>query len=137
MKAKSPIDGEWYYFVDKCLPFESLISCAHFQDFSDAIAFIMKKKMLQDLVNYLDDFLFVDLMKAICNQDLHTFIALCCEINFPVNKDKTFWATTCLVFLGMLIDTVHQTVSVPQEKIKKAQTIIDRMLSKKNSPRRG
>ena len=29
--AKSPIDGQIYFFVDKCLPFGASISCAHFQ----------------------------------------------------------------------------------------------------------
>ena len=35
LKAVSPIDGETYYFVDKCLPFGAAISCSHFQRFSD------------------------------------------------------------------------------------------------------
>ena len=43
MKAKNPKDGFWYYFVDKCLPFGSSISCTHFQRFSNSIAFILKR----------------------------------------------------------------------------------------------
>ena len=31
MKAVNPITGETVFFVDKCLPFEASISCAHFQ----------------------------------------------------------------------------------------------------------
>ena len=31
MKARSPYDGKWYYFLDKCLPFGATISCSHFQ----------------------------------------------------------------------------------------------------------
>ena len=30
MKAKSPLDGKIYFFIDKCLPFGASISCAHF-----------------------------------------------------------------------------------------------------------
>ena len=37
MKARHPLTGKWVYFVDKCLPFGSSISCAHFQRFSDAL----------------------------------------------------------------------------------------------------
>ena len=44
MKAQSPIDHKWYYFVDKCLPFEASISCAIFQAFSVAIAHIVRVK---------------------------------------------------------------------------------------------
>ena len=31
MKAQNPVTGVWQYFVDKCLPFGSSISCSHFQ----------------------------------------------------------------------------------------------------------
>ena len=31
MKAQDPWDNRWKFFVDKCLPFGSSISCAHFQ----------------------------------------------------------------------------------------------------------
>ena len=41
MKAQSPLDEKIYYFIDKCLPFGSSISCAHFQAFSNAIAHIV------------------------------------------------------------------------------------------------
>ena len=44
LKAKSPLDGKVYYFVDKCLPFEASISCSYFQRVSDAIAHIVKHK---------------------------------------------------------------------------------------------
>ena len=33
MKARSPLDGKIYYFIDKCLPFGAGISCVHFQHF--------------------------------------------------------------------------------------------------------
>ena len=36
MKAENPVDQKVYYFVDKCLPFGSSISCSHFQRFSNA-----------------------------------------------------------------------------------------------------
>ena len=38
MKAEHPTTGQICYFVDKCLPFGSSISCAIFQAISDAIA---------------------------------------------------------------------------------------------------
>ena len=57
MKAKSPIDGKIYYFVDKCLPFGAAISCSHFQAFSDSVAHIfMVKSKGKTTVNYLDDY---------------------------------------------------------------------------------
>ena len=42
MKARDPKTHKWYYFVDKCLPFGSSISCAHFQRFSNALRVIVE-----------------------------------------------------------------------------------------------
>ena len=132
MKARSPLDSQWYYFVDKCLPFGSSISCAMFQAVSDAIAHIMQVKNGKELVNYLDDFLFVALLRWVCNQHLQTFLDVCQEINFPVSKEKTFKATTCLTFLGMLLNTISCMVSVPVDKKSKARNLIQEVLSKKS-----
>ena len=119
MKAKSPLDGKVYFFVDKCLPFGASISCTLFQAFSDAVAHIVRFKTKRDLVNYLDDYLFAALLKQICNQQMQTFFDICESINFPISPEKTFWRTTQLTFLGFLIDTVAQAVCLPKEKIEK------------------
>ena len=82
-------------------------------------------------INYLDDFLFAAILKAICDQQVQCFLDVCAEINFPVSLQKTHWGTNCLVFLGLLIDTVRQLVCIPCEKVKRAQELIDRILQKR------
>ena len=131
LKATSPLDNKVYYFVDKCLPFGSAISCAHFQRFSNAIAYLVKCKTGKPLVNYLDDYLFIQFIKSLCNDQVKVFLNICEQINFPVSMEKTFWGTQLLTFLGLLIDTVNQTVSLPIEKIYKAQLLIKSILGKK------
>ena len=132
MKTRLPLDNKMYYFVDKCLPFGASISCSHFQKVSDAIAYLVCHRAKCDILNYLDNFLVVALLASICNNNLQAFMDVCADINFPVNEDKTFWATTCIVFLGLLIDTVAGTVSVPTEKLLKATNLITTMLRKKS-----
>ena len=133
MKAKNPITGETCYFVDKCLPFGAAISCALFQAFSDAVAFIVSKKTGKKLVNYLDDFFFVALLKMLCNSQITEFLQTCDTINFPVSLEKTFWANTQIVFLGLLINTRTCTVSIPIEKVKKALKLVSYFLCKKKA----
>ena len=133
MKAESPFDGRIYYFIDKCLPFGVAISCAHFQAFLDAIAHIVKFKTKQENVNYLDDFLFIALMMAFCNAQVEYFLQVCELIRFLVSLEKTCFGTTCIVFLGMLIDTVAQLVMVPHEKIEKGKAMISHALNKQNN----
>ena len=128
MKARSPIDQIWYYFVDKCLPFRAAISCSHFQHFPNAIVHVVQFRTKKKLVNYLDDFLFIALLKLLCNSHVREFLQICQKINFPVSEEKTFWGTMVLTFLGMLIDTINQTVSIPHDKICKGQALIDEIL---------
>ena len=133
MRAKSPLDGQWYWIVDKCLPFGSSRSCAHFQEFSNSVAHIVSFYTHRDNVNYLDDYLFAALVKTICDDQVEVFLRICHEINFPVNFDKTFWGTTVLTFLGLLINTVRLIVCVPIDKVQRATTIIQNLLSKKKA----
>ena len=66
LKAYHPITDEVYWFVDKCLPFGASISCKIFQDISDSLAHLVKFKTRKPLVNYLDDYFFSAIRKAVC-----------------------------------------------------------------------
>ena len=132
LKAHHPITDEVYWFVDKCLPFGASISCKIFQDISDSIAHLVKCRTRKPLVNYLDDYFFSAIRKVVCDTQVRKFLAICEKINFPVSLEKTFWSTTLLVFLGLLIDTVNQIICIPIDKLEKALDWIDYFLNKKN-----
>ena len=100
MKAENPENGKIYYFVDKCLPFGASISCTLFQLFSDCVAFIFMKSTGEITVNYLDDYYFVAMLKALCDQQIKKFLDICATIKFPVSLEKTVWGSMVLVFLG-------------------------------------
>ena len=132
LKAVNPLDGRTYYFVEKCLSFGHAISCALFQQVFDGIAHIVTFKTGRIIVNYLDDFLFAACFELVCNNQIHTFLAVCHEIKFPVALEKTFWGTTKLVFLGFLIDAETQRVAVPKEKITQAINMVTHIINKRN-----
>ena len=131
MMAEHPLTGRKFYFVDKCLPFGSSISCAIFQGFSDAIAHVVTFRTQRDNLNYLDDFFFAAITKLLCDGQVKEFLDICKAINFPVALEKTFWSATRLVFLGLLLDSELQVVCIPEDKIMKAKELIGRFLSKK------
>ena len=148
LMAQSPLDGKWYYFVDKALPFGAAISCSHFQRFSNCVAFLAGKLIAQrqkarfvnnglkekeSPVNYLDDFLFAAMMQALGDQQVEIFLELCNEINFPVSIEKTFWSTTVLSFLGLLIDTVKKIIAIPTEKVTRAKELILEIVNKRKT----
>ena len=128
LKARSPLDGKWYYFLDKAIPFGGKISCSHFQKVSDCIAHIVKIKTGHDNVNYLDDYLFIAFLEYLCNKQLRVFLDICDRIRFPVSIEKTIFACTQLTFLGFLINTITFTVSIPCEKLAKAKNMIEYIL---------
>ena len=136
MKARNPIDHKWYYFVDKCLPFGAAISCAHFQRFSNALAHLIQWKthvgyqLSKPLMNYLDDFLFIALLKYVCTGQLKVFVQLCEQLNIPLAVEKMVEPTTLIVFLGLLIDTVHQMVLLPKEKVEAGQQLLSALLDR-------
>ena len=132
MKAKHPKTGEMFYFVDKCLPFGSSISCAIFQKVSNAISHLVKWKTGKTNVNYLDDFLFAALLKAICDGQVEAFIQICAELGFPVAIEKTCWSSTLMTFLGLLIDTERQLICIPIDKLKMAREWIEFFINKRN-----
>ena len=135
MAAKSPIDGKIKYFFDKCLPLGSSISCSHFQWFSNALRHLLEFKCGKKnfIINYLDDFLFIMGYKEECNEILDKFLELCKELGVPVALEKTEWATTQIVFLGILIDGINRCIAVPEEKRNRAITQLNYLLDKKKA----
>ena len=93
---------------------------------------IVFKKSNEPLVNYLDDYYFVSMLTIVCNNLVQLFLDTCSQIKFLVSLEKTFWASTKMVFLGMLLDSEMQTVSIPIEKIGKARKLLQEALDKKN-----
>ena len=131
-KAKDPKDGKVKFFVDKCLPFGASISCAHYQRFSNSLRHLIQyRTSRRSINNYLDDFLFMALAKYICNMMIQRFLDLCSELRIPVANEKTEWATTTLIFLGILLDGEHLLLSIPIEKQEKALKLLQDISGKK------
>ena len=133
MMAPHPVTKMKCYFFDKCLPFGAGISCSHFQRFSNCVAHLVKWKTGKKTHNYLDDFFFVQLLKALCDGQVEKFIGICREINFHVSMEKTFWGHTVIIYLGILINTVSQTISIPIEKIEKALDMLQEITTAKRT----
>ena len=83
--------------------------------------------------NYLDDILFLALLEWLYNFLIRKFLELCQEVGIPIAMDKTEWATTLIVFLGILLDRDTMTLAVPVEKQKQAVSMIKYLLNKKKA----
>ena len=135
MKAEDPDTGEVFYFIDKCLPFGASISCALFQEFSDSlkhlVEFLISHNKKKSITNYLDDFLFIALLKSHCDHMWKKFMELCELINCPISMDKTEWGSITMVFLGILLDGKNHCLMIPEDKRVKALNLLREVVDKK------
>ena len=138
MKAQHPVTGEVFYFIDKCLPFGSSISCSHFQHFSNALKHLLEFKVGRSMIvtNYLDDFLFVSTSKEDCDFLVKSFLQLCEDLGVPVVMEKTEWGCTKMVFFGILLDGECMLLTIPEEKRRKALSWIVKMLDSKKTTKK-
>ena len=83
------------------------------------------------ITNYLDDFLFLAIARLLCNQMIEKFLTLCSEINLPVAIEKTEWEDYIIVFLGIMLDGKHLTLSIPLDKQQKALQMLNDITGKK------
>ena len=135
MKCQHPVTGRTMYFVDKCLPFGASISCSHFQRFSNALKHILEyiTGSPWSAINYLDDFLFIKVTEAACNQLVRRFLSICNLINLPVSLEKTEWASDKVIFLGILLDGATLTLSIPMDKRDKAIRMLNYFSDRKKA----
>ena len=132
MRATDPATNITYFFADKALPFGSSISCSLFQKFSDSLRHLIEYRTGARLLvtNYLDDFLFIGESEQHSNWLVSEFLTLCEDISCPVSLDKTEWASTKIIFLGILLDGINHCLCVPMDKRYKAIHQIHWLLSK-------
>ena len=134
LKAEDPRDGKIKYFIDKCLPFRASISCSHYQRFSNSLKHLISHRTgHKEITNYLDDFLFIAMLKWICDHIIGEFLEMCKELCIPVASEKTEWGATCLIFLGILLDGRQLVLCVPLEKREKAINMLKLIVSKKKA----
>ena len=79
----------------------------------------------------MDDFQFAAITKWLCNMMVIRFEELCEYLGVPLVSEKTVWATTCIVFLGILLDGERLILSLPVEKQHRALNLLSEVTSKK------
>lgn len=125
-------DGKFYY--DKSLEMGLSSACRIFEEFSTALEWIARNKLLIELVHYLDDFFIANQSEKECEKDLKNFSSMCEEIGVPLAPDKTCLPCQTMQYLGFEIDSVLQEVRLPLKKVEKCIDQIQ-LLIRKNKKR--
>lgn len=105
--------------VDTCLPFGLCSAPYLFNQFADALEWILRNNYgLHELIRYLDDyFLAGPPNSTLCDSYLHCFLRVCKLLGFPIAMDKVEGPTTILTFLGLELDSALQQIRLPATKL--------------------
>ena len=133
LKAEDSIKKKIYCFVDKNLAMGSSISCSHFQRFSNCLRHVTEylAGVNAQIVNYLDDFLYIDISEVKCQFIMDTFKQVCTEIGVPIAQEKTRFLSNRIIFQGILMCGNLRILSLLIEKKDKAIKQLMFMLDRK------
>ncbi len=124
-------------FLDAALPFGLRSAPKIFSAVADAMLFVMFLNGVGEAIHYLDDFLFAGASDSTeCAKALSSALSTCAELGFPVAAEKIEGPATSLSFLGIEIDTQSQELRLPQEKLARMVSELDKWASRRAGTKR-
>ena len=104
-------------YIDPMLPFGLRSAPKNFNAVTDALHWYLGYRGIVHLFHYLDDFIVLAPPQSPdCQRDLSTLLEVCVELGVPITSHKTEGPATCLVFLGIEVDTVANELRLPGDK---------------------
>ena len=103
------------YFIDRSLPFGYRQGSAIFQRVTDAIRFIMSQAG-HSITNYIDDLVGYG-TPSMAQKSYDHLYHLLQELGFKISEKKLVPPSTKCICLGIEIDTVEFTLSIPPDKL--------------------
>ena len=113
-------------YFDVVLPFGCRSSPYLFCLFSEALHWIFVQSLGRDpLTHYVDDFFFVGRpLSSECSVLMSDFMTLCAITGVPLADEKCESPVTVCTFLGIQLDSVRQTLSLPPGKLKEIHFLV-------------
>lgn len=126
------------YYVDLALPFGARSAPRIFTRFSDVLEWILQTfGPIKYLQHSLDDFFICGPSgSTMCYDSLQRAFELCEELGVPIEHRKTEGPSTCIVFLGLEIDTELMELRIPQEKLEKIRQLLEEWVQKRSGSKR-
>ena len=85
------------------------------------------------MIVYLDDWLILGPHKESCTLALNELLRLLRELGFSISYNKVVPPTTSLIFLGILINSMTVTISLPDEKVGELEALISHFANSKHA----
>jgi hypothetical protein len=81
-------------------------------------------------ISYIDDFLLICDSEQACEKALMTILALVDSLGLDVNPEKTEGPTQVITFLGIEINAIKRTLSLPPKKLVEIRSLVKLWSSK-------
>ena len=128
---------EGQVYVDAALPFGLRSAPKIFNALADGLEWIAKQHGVEYVWHYLDDFITCDAAGSKeCQLHLQLLLDICKHLGVPIADKKVEGPSTCLVFLGILIDTVRGELRLPLDKLTRLRDRVKEWLQKKRCTKR-
>ena len=83
------------------------------------------------LLNYINDLIYIGLASKI--HDYYAFLLhLLQDLGLEVSDSKLVLPSTCVTYLGIQVDTIHRTISIPDEKLQDIKSLCRSWTGKRN-----
>ena len=114
-------------YVDAMLPFGLRSAPKIFTEFADALEWVICCRGTWFVWHYIDDFIFYGPPSSTeCDHTLHTALTACGELDVPISAHKVDGPATDITVLGIQLNTVAQTLSLPVDKLQRLQQLLAR-----------
>jgi len=86
---------------------------------------LLNRHHLSDLLHYLDDFITARPPNSTqCSHNLLTAQSVCRKLGLPLHPGKCVGPATCLVVLGIELDSLEQSARLPEDKLAAVRELI-------------
>ncbi len=121
------------YYVDLALPFGLRSAPGIFNSVADLFQWCLVYNWdVHELLHYLDDYFTLGPPASnICAKRLTAIDQAATEIGIPLSPDKCVGPTTCLVFLGIELDSIQMTARLPADKRTELTQMLDEWATKR------
>lgn len=121
------------YYFDKSLAMGCSSSCNIFEKLSNAVQWIMLNKFkITHMSHILDDFMFFGPPSSNkCAKALFSFLQFAESVGIPIKSQKTVHPTPVAELHGLLVNTTSMQISLPDDKLVKARSIVTSLQRKK------
>ncbi|MEW8544940.1 MAG: reverse transcriptase domain-containing protein [Candidatus Thiodiazotropha sp.] len=129
-------DGTEVFLRDSRLCFGAKLSPGIFHRLTQAVKRMMARRGFDLLIVYLDDFLIIADSKEKCATALNCLIQLLRKLGFSIHWGKVVDPTTRIIFLGIELDSLSMSLSLPADKLNTFKAELKEFLQRKRASKR-